>query len=148
MKRKVFNNPYIGISKADFSGVLFYSESDTYANQIIEAEKKGQSLNYLRIDGDFFYDGQYYSADILVPHRHWLNSHPENRKKLWLAVVLDKHYEDIQENEPFDFNLIKDHNWGPMKTVLLSELDEQQMKEEEFKKAELIKYITSNSVIH
>ncbi len=82
---KKFKNPYIGLRKEDFVE-LVGSEKELLTAEIELADSKGESLAYFRIDGDFFYDDIYYSADILVPKTHWLSSHDVNKKNSGLLL--------------------------------------------------------------
>lgn len=134
-QRKKFKNPYIGITKDDFFN-SFESREELLVNEIQQADKKGESLAYCRIDGDFFYNGIYYSADILVPKTHWFNSSDENRRKLWIAVIHNVPYGECLDAE-FDFDKIEDANFGSMKQVLLSELNEQELDYERARRVEL-----------
>ena len=125
-QRKKFKNPYIGISKEDFVK-LSGSKKELLTAEIEQADSKGESLAYFRIDGDFFYDDIYYSADILVPKTHWLDSRDENQKKLWIAVIYNVPYGEYLDAE-FDFNKIEDPNFGVVKPVLVSELAYEKVK--------------------
>mgnify|MGYP000096521572 CR=1 FL=1 len=133
-QRKQFKNPYIGLTKEDF-GNSPESEAELLVTEIEQANKKGESLAYLKIDGDFFYDGTYYSADILVPKTHWFDSRDENRRKLWIAVIFNVAYGEYLDAE-FDFDKIEDARFGSMKQVLLSELNEEEMAYEKIRRFE------------
>ncbi|WP_394192926.1 hypothetical protein [Pseudoalteromonas atlantica] len=136
MQRKKFNNPYIGISKEDFVK-LGGSKKELLTAEIELADSKGESLAYCRIDGDFFYDDIYYSADILVPKTHWLKSNDENQKKLWIAVIYNVPYGEYLDAE-FDFNKVDDPNFGVVKSVLVSELNESELAYEKITRLEMI----------
>ncbi|KTD91638.1 MULTISPECIES: hypothetical protein [unclassified Pseudoalteromonas] len=134
-QRKKFKNPYIGISKEDFVE-LSGSKKELLTAEIELADSKGESLAYFRIDGDFFYDDIYYSADILVPKTHWLDSRDENQKKLWIAVIYNVPYGEYLDAE-FDFNKIEDPNFGVVKPVLVSELNKSELAYEKVKRLEM-----------
>jgi hypothetical protein len=135
-QRKKFKNPYIGISKEDFVE-LSGSKKELLTAEIEQADNKGESLAYFRIDGDFFYDDIYYSADILVPKTHWLDSRDENQKKLWIAVIYNVPYGEYLDAE-FDFNKIEDPNFGVVKPVLVIELNKSELAYEKVKRLEML----------
>nr|ALK44375.1 hypothetical protein [Colwellia sp. C1] len=134
-QRKQFKNPYIGLTKEDF-GNSPESEAELLVTEIEQADKKGESLAYLKIDGDFFYNGTYYYADILVPKSHWFDSRDENLRKLWIAVIFNVAYGKCL-NAEFDFNKVEDARFGSMKQVLVSELNEQEMAYEKSSRFEM-----------
>ncbi|MBQ4832702.1 hypothetical protein J8L70_05555 [Pseudoalteromonas sp. MMG010] len=135
-QRKKFKNPYIGLTKEDFVTITD-SLQESLINEMNKADLNGESLAYFRIDGDFFYDGIYYSADILVPKTHWLNSRKQNQRKLWIAVIYNVAYGEKLDAE-FDFDKIEDPNFGVVKTVQLSELNEQELAYEKIRRVEML----------
>ncbi len=128
IKRKKFTNPYLGLTKEDFA-----FQPGTYLEKAIrrieKADEEGKSVAFARLDGDFFYDGVYYSADAIVPHKHWFRNSKEHNKKLWIAVIYNVPYGEKLDAD-FDINLVEDDQWGALKSVFVSELDEEQKKHE------------------
>jgi len=128
MQRKNFENPYLGITLDDFKDRP-KTHAERFELELKEAKEKGESLAYLRIDGDFYYDGKYYSADHIIPKVHWLNAKLDNQRKLWIAVIYNLPYGEKLDAE-FDFEKIEEPNFGPMKPVLLSELNDKELQYE------------------
>lgn len=139
VKRRKFTNPFEGLTLKDLE---IHTESGTNLeceiNRINKADKQGESLAFSKLEGDFFYKGKYHSVDVIVPSEYWLGSE-DSEKKFWIAAVFDVPYGE-RLDKYVDVESVEEQRWGPVKQVLMRELNDAQKELEKQHRAELLKH--------
>ncbi len=106
-------------------------------NEIKELDKKGESLAYFHMIGEFFYDNVYYKLDAFVKKVELLHLRGEQRKKIWIEFLYSASNEQKQLTEQeFDFDKLTGVKFSSKKNALLSELNSQQLAYEKVRRNE------------
>lgn len=106
-------------------------------NEIKELDKKGESLAYFRMIGEFFYDNVYYKLDAFVKKVELLHLRGEQRKKIWIEFLYSASNGQQQFNEiEFDFDKLTGVKFSSKNNALLSELNSQQLAYEKVRRNE------------
>lgn len=134
------------MTKESFEFELFNSPR-LIEKEIKNADKKGESLAYFRMIGEFFYDNVYYKLDAFVKKVELLHLRGDQRKKIWIEFLYSASNGQQQLNEiEFDFDKLTGVKFSSKKNALLSELNSQQLAYEKVRRNEKLDEIAKGKL--